>query len=75
MTDFKSGIGVLSWHMDVPIVPIKLIGLYNVLPKGKIWPKSGEKVKMIIGKPIIVDKTKSFQDITRMLQNSLEKLT
>ncbi len=74
MVKFKSGIGLLSWHMDIPVIPIKLIGLYDVLPKGKIRPRFGKKIRVIIGKPIEIDKTKSVYDITKNLQNSLERL-
>ncbi len=38
---FKPGIGLLVSMLDVPIVPVKLIGPYELWPKGRSTPKRG----------------------------------
>ena len=70
---FKTGIGLIAWHMEIPIVPIKTRGLYRVLPKGKLLPKYG-KVKINIEKPIKFSKMYSIQEITDKLHKEIEKL-
>lgn len=74
MNPFKNGIGLLALHMDVPVIPIKIIGLYDVLPKGKIFPNLLKKVGVIIGKPIKIDKTKSVIEITKILEQEMRRL-
>jgi len=55
------------------IVPIKIKGLYEILPKGAAFPKIG-KVKAIIGKPIKIDRRDSFEAISNKLEKELRKL-
>lgn len=38
---FKPGIGLLVSMLDVPIIPVKLIGPYELWPKGQSTPKRG----------------------------------
>ena len=70
---FKSGIGVIAWNIDVPIIPIKINGLYNVLPKGSHFPKPGV-VEVKIGEPTKFSKMNSFQEITDKLEKEFKKL-
>ncbi len=74
MNPFRNGIGLLAWHMDVPIIPIKIKGLYDVLPRDYYFPRFGKKVEIIIGKAIEIDKTKSMIEITQMLEDVLRKM-
>ena len=70
---FKQGIGLLAWNMDVPVIPIKMKGMYDILPKGKSIPRRGN-VEVIIGKPIKFSKKKSFRDITEELEKEMREL-
>ena len=38
--------------MQLPVVPMSLSGVYDVLPKDKYLVHPGRKVKLKIGKPI-----------------------
>jgi long-chain acyl-CoA synthetase len=49
---FKKGAAILSIHMQVPIVPVAVEGLYAVWPRNKSFQGFGP-VKMTIGDPII----------------------
>ena len=73
LSKFKPGIGLLAWNMDVQIVPIKMKGLYDILPKGRSLPSRG-RVEVVIGKPIKFSKTQSFQDITDILYKKIEEM-
>lgn len=70
---FKSGIGLITWNMEVPVIPIKIKGLYEVLPKGTHFPKTGN-VEVIIGKPMKFNKMQAFQEITDKLEKEFRKL-
>jgi long-chain acyl-CoA synthetase len=48
---FKPGIGSLAFDLDIPIVPCRIQGAFEVLPKGKVIPRS-RKVTITFGKPI-----------------------
>ncbi len=35
---FKSGIGLLAVNLDVPVVPLKTVGLFGAVPLHARWP-------------------------------------
>jgi 1-acyl-sn-glycerol-3-phosphate acyltransferase len=54
--EFKAGAMLLAIKSGVPVVPVAIIGTYEILPKGKLLMKPG-KVLIRIGQPI---ETKSY---------------
>lgn len=71
---FKRGIGILAQDMEVPIIPIKINGIYDVMPTGIIFPKYG-KVELILGKPIKFSKMQSPQQIIDILEKEMKNLS
>jgi long-chain acyl-CoA synthetase len=69
---FKQGAGMLSVEMKVPVIPIKLENVREVLPIGKFWPKFGT-AKMKIGKPITI-KTDSYITATDIIEDAVRRL-
>ncbi|MCI4624949.1 MAG: AMP-binding protein [Candidatus Magnetoovum sp. WYHC-5] len=49
---FKRGIGVLSYHCNVPLVPVYLKGTAETMPRGQVLPKLSDIV-VLIGNPIV----------------------
>jgi 1-acyl-sn-glycerol-3-phosphate acyltransferase len=49
--DFKAGAMVLAIKSGVPIVPVAILGTYEILPKGKLLMTPG-KVQIRVGRPI-----------------------
>ena len=49
---FKRGAFQIAFDVHLPVVPLSLTGLYDVLPKGKYLVHPNRNVKMKIGKPI-----------------------
>jgi len=49
--DFKAGAMVLAIKSGVPIVPVAIIGTFDILPKGRLMMKPG-RVRIRVGKPI-----------------------
>ncbi len=50
--NFKKGAAILSIHLQVPIVPVAIEGLYDVWPRNRAF-QGFKPVKMVIGDPII----------------------
>ncbi len=48
---FQKGLGVMVEELGIPVVPVAMIGLEKILPRGALWPKRGE-VKVVFGQPI-----------------------
>jgi len=51
LQDFMSGLGLLVKELQVPVVPIKILGMEKIYPRGAIFPKRG-KCTVVFGKPI-----------------------
>jgi long-chain acyl-CoA synthetase len=56
---FKPGIGSLAFELNIPIVPCYIKGAFEVLPKGKVIPRS-RNVTIIFGKPLSMDAYKGL---------------
>ncbi len=70
---FKPGIGFLASQVDIPIVPVKIIGTYNILPKNRNWPKRGT-TRVVFGKPRYYSIKQTPDLIAHDLQNEVEAL-
>jgi long-chain acyl-CoA synthetase len=49
---FKKGAAILSIHLQVPIVPIAIVGAYDAWPRGKPFQKI-TPLKITFGKPLL----------------------
>ena len=72
---FMQGIGFLALNMNVPIVPVKIQGLFEILPAGKKIPKFGKSF-VKFGKPIMPEKLKNLSSlrITKLIENTIRQL-
>lgn len=70
---FKFGIGVIALEMDLPIIPIKISGNFEILPKGKTLPKAG-KTRLTFGAPIRISPADSYITITKKLEEAVKIL-
>jgi 1-acyl-sn-glycerol-3-phosphate acyltransferase len=73
MNSFKKGSMKLAINSKVAIVPITIDGTYNVLEVGK--KVTGNKVKMVIHKPIYVDtlNKEEIQNLAKNVQDIIEE--
>lgn len=51
LAPFMEGLGLVVAEMHATIIPIKLEGLDEILPRGSFWPSFG-KARLTFGKPI-----------------------
>jgi len=70
LQDFKAGAMVLAIKSGVPIVPVAILGTYDILPKGKLLLIPG-KVQIRVGRPIET-KNYSSRDKHKLAQVSQE---
>ena len=48
----KGGPGMIACKMKVPVVPIRIFGARDILPRGALFPRAGARVSVVIGKPL-----------------------
>jgi long-chain acyl-CoA synthetase len=70
---FKTGIGLLARELRIPVVPIAIEGLHEILPKGRSIPRRGP-VRITIGEPIRVEASLSNAEATALLEKQLRRL-
>ncbi|MCC6174515.1 MAG: AMP-binding protein [Chloroflexi bacterium] len=70
---FKPGIGLLARQLGAPVVPIGLIGLHAVLPKGRSLPRPGP-IRAVVGEPISVPDGLSIEAASQFLEDVLRRL-
>lgn len=70
---FMQGIGMIATKMKVPIVPVRIRGLFEVFPRFKKIPKFG-KVIVHIGKPLLFGATTSAVEATNAIAKAVKKL-
>jgi len=51
MAPFRAGIGLLATRLDIPIVPMRIDGLFELKQAGKRFARPGQ-VRVIIGEPV-----------------------
>jgi long-chain acyl-CoA synthetase len=70
---FRSGIGVLAKRLNLPVIPIKIEGLYELRQAGRhfAWPGT---VRVVIGPPVRFGPEADPEDIARQLQQIVSNL-
>ncbi len=48
----KAGAGMLACSMGACVVPVRVFGAFDVLPRGHNLPRSGGRISIVIGKPM-----------------------
>ena len=70
---FRAGIGLLATRLNVPVLPMRIDGLFQVKEAGKRFAPSG-KISVRIGVPVRFEPTADPQWIARELQNRVAEL-
>lgn len=69
---FRQGLGVMIQELAIPVVPVAMIGLDQVYPRGARWPKRG-RVRVVFGKPIEL-KGKSPAETVGLSEDAVKQL-
>ncbi len=76
---FRKGASILSAHMNAPIVPVAMDGLFELWPRSRsfqwrrLLPGSGLKVPMEFGSPVTVERGK-YAEGTAALRAGVERM-
>jgi long-chain acyl-CoA synthetase len=79
MDRFKDGIGLLAQAMQVPVVPVRIDGLYSIVPMTDRdhlrWiPKRFGRVGVIFGQPIRIDPKADPDRVARACEEAIRNL-
>ena len=74
MGHFKSGIGVLAQALNVPVVPVKLEGLYELKRRQQYFANPG-MVRVVLGTPITFGSQATPASIAQDLERRLATLS
>jgi long-chain acyl-CoA synthetase len=73
MSPFRSGIGLLATHLNLPIIPMRIDGLFpfKIAKKHYVPP---HVIRVTIGDPVRFEPTADPEEIAKELQRIVEKL-
>ena len=76
---FKKGAPILSAHLNAPIVPVAMDGLFELWPRSRsfqwrrLWPGGGTRVVMEFGAPLTVARGQ-YAEGTAALRDAVERM-
>jgi long-chain acyl-CoA synthetase len=70
---FRTGVGLLANNLRIPILPMRIDGLFEIKNAGKKFAAPG-KIQVRIGKPMQFAQETDPEEIARELQKSVEDL-
>ena len=73
MVRFRSGIGLLAKQLNLPIIPMRLRGLYDLKQQNRIFTRPGH-VQVTIGEPVRFSAEQSADEIARELERRVSAL-
>jgi long-chain acyl-CoA synthetase len=73
LQEFRGGVGLLAANLRIPVLPMRLDGLFEPRQQKKIWLKRG-LVRVSIGEPIEFSPGTPPDEITRQLRDQVAAL-
>jgi long-chain acyl-CoA synthetase len=70
---FRAGIGLLANNLNIPVLPMRIVGLFEVKQAGKNFARPG-KIGVRIGRPMQFAAGSDPAQIARELQSAVEEL-
>lgn len=72
---FKPGAAALSMSVDVPCVPIAIVGTNTAMPRGQNWPSKGRpRVAVVFGAPMRHEPGESTEHYSARLAEEVRRL-
>jgi long-chain acyl-CoA synthetase len=73
MNLFRAGVGLLAKNLDIPVLPMKILGLFEVKQAGRKFARPRE-IEVRIGRPMKFTAESDPGEIARELQSAVEAL-
>ena len=70
---FQPGIGLMAVRLGVPVVPLRVEGLFEMLPVGRRWPRLG-RARLKIGKPLQAGEGEDYRSFTARVEAAIRGL-
>lgn len=75
MQRFRHGASRLALELGVSVVPIALVGAYQAMPKGSMWPRAGRPpVTIRYGREIVPAPGEPHQQLSARMQQAVAQL-
>ena len=71
---FKRGVGLLAVQLGMPVAPIRLEGVFDLLPTGRTFPRRG-KVAIHVGQPLRLQPGASYGEATALIERVIGSLS
>jgi len=68
---FRAGVGLLANDLKIPVVPVRIDGLFEVKRAGKKFARPGQ-IRLRIGRPLRFQPARSAESIAAELQRTVE---
>ena len=73
LSPFRTGVGLLANNLRIPVLPMRIDGLFEIKKAGKKFAPPG-KIQVRIGKPMQIAPETDPEEIVRALQRAVEDL-
>ena len=70
---FRAGIGLLVTRLRIPVIPMRLEGLYDLREANKHWTSPGH-IRVTVGTPVAFAETETPENITQELERRVKDL-
>lgn len=70
---FKPGIGMMSLRLEVPVVPVYLTGMFDVMSRHDAWPRRGP-VRVEFGSPIVFSEGDGYTRRSERIELSVRRM-
>jgi len=70
---FRAGIGLLANNLGIPVLPMRIVGMFEVKQAGRKFARAGE-IRVLIGRPVSFEPGTDPERIARELQKKVEEL-
>jgi 1-acyl-sn-glycerol-3-phosphate acyltransferase len=75
MQRFRHGSAKLAIDMNMPVVPIAIVGASVAMPKGRSWPKPGRPpIRVRYGEALLPREGESHQELSLRMQRAIAEL-
>ncbi|MGH3732086.1 MAG: lysophospholipid acyltransferase family protein [Acidimicrobiales bacterium] len=74
LDQFKSGIGLLAVTLGVPVIPMRLDGIWGTVPMHALWPQRHSDVTLRIAEPRRFASDAKYREVTLALREAVLSL-
>ena len=70
--EFRTGVGLMAVHYKIPVLPVRVRGLFELLPRGAWWPKMSPS-SIHFGKPFMVA-TDNYEEAALEIEKAVREV-